>query len=216
MPRHRTGKIGRRGAERDPKARFFLFCEGQNTEPAYFRAVREKLYGDVLLEIEGGVGEPRTVADRTRAHIRQNGLDGKRRRDSFQEKDRVWAVFDRDDHQKFDEAVGICRRSGIGVARSDPCFELWLVLHEGEHDSPDGPEAVQKELARLRPEYDRKGSKVPDCGEMVKRLPDAEERSRRQIRERCREGNPFGRPSTTVGELTEEIREAHERAGGNG
>ncbi len=132
MPRHRTGKIRRRKPEREPKARFFLFCEGQNTEPAYFRAVRDELYGDVLLEIEGGAGEPRTVADKARARIKQNGLDRKRRKDSFQEKDRVWAVFDRDDHHQYDEAVGVCRANEIGVARSNPCFELWLVLHERE------------------------------------------------------------------------------------
>ena len=205
MPKRRTGRIKRGGVEREPKVRFFLFCEGRNTEPAYFRAVREELYGDVLIEIEGGVGEPRTVADRACARKRQN------RKGSFQKNDRFWAVFDRDDHQKFDEAVGFCQANEIGVARSDPCFELWLILHEKDYDSPDGSEAVQKELATLRPEYDRRGRKIPDCGEMVKRLPDAEERSRQQLNRRHGENNPFGRPSTTVGELTKEIREAHER-----
>jgi len=210
MPRHRIGKIRRKGSKRDPKAKFFLFCEGQNTEPDYFSAVRNELYGAVLVEIKGGVGEPRTVAEKARDHIRQ------KRKNSFQEKDKVWAVFDRDDHQKFDEAVGICEANEIGVARSNPCFELWLVLHERDYDSSDGPEAVQRELERLRPEYDRKGRKIPDCREMVQRLSDAEERSYRQLNRRFGEDNPFGRPSTTVGELTKAMREAHEQARRNG
>jgi len=207
MPRHRTGKIKRRRSEREPKARFFLFCEGQNTEPAYFRAVREELYGDVLLKIECGVGEPRTVAEKARERIRRKS------KDSFQKNDRVWAIFDRDEHQKFDEAVDICQANGIGMARSNPCFELWLILHEREYDIPDGSRAAQRELAKLRPEYDPEGGKIPNCKEMVERLPKAEERSRQQLNRRSRDNNnPFGRPSTTVGELTKEIREAHGRA----
>ena len=153
MPRHRTGKIKRRRSEREPKARFFLFCEGQNTEPAYFRAVREELYGDVLLKIECGVGEPRTVAEKARERIRRKS------KDSFQKNDRVWAIFDRDEHQKFDEAVDIFQANGIGMARSNPCFELWLILHEREYDIPDGSRAAQRELAKLRPEYDPEGAK---------------------------------------------------------
>ena len=126
----------------------------------------------------------------------------------FEEGDRVWAVFDRDAHPRFDEAVALCERHGIGVARSDPCFELWLILHEREYDPPCGRGAVQTELARLRPEYDRRGAKTVDCDDLVNRVEAAEQRAEAQLRRRTEEGAPFGNPSTTVGRLTREIREA--------
>jgi len=69
MPRHRIGKIRRKGSKRDPKAKFFLFCEGQNTEPGYFSAVRNELYGAVLVEIKGDY-----IADKTWAGNRENRL----------------------------------------------------------------------------------------------------------------------------------------------
>ena len=128
--------------------------------------------------------------------------------DSFEKGDRVWAVFDRDEHPRFGEAVALCERRGIGVARSDPCFELWLILHEREHDRPCSPSQAQKELASLRPEYDRHGAKTVDCDDLVNRVEAAEQRAEAQQRRRTEEGAPFGNPSTTVGRLTREIREA--------
>lgn len=41
MRPRRTGKIERREWTREPKTRFVLFCEGSNTEPAYFAAIRK-------------------------------------------------------------------------------------------------------------------------------------------------------------------------------
>ena len=123
----------------------------------------------------------------------------------------VWAVFDRDDHQMYLDAVNVCEVNGIGVARSNPCFELWLVLHEADYNKPDGRTEVQRELAKLRTEYDRGNRKIPDCEEMVDRVHEAEVRGEWLLQRRSEEGNPFGPPSTTVGHLTKKIRKAHER-----
>lgn len=215
MRRRRTGRIGRGKSKKEPKARFVLFCEGSNTEPAYFSAIR-KVWIGALIEIETrpGVGSPITVAKEALGLARGMGLSSRsrRRKNSFEENDWVWAIFDRDDHERYSEAVAVCEENGIGVARSNPCFELWLILHETDYDRPDGRHVVQRELERLRKEYDRNRRKVPDCEEMVTRLLDAETRSEAQLRRRVDEGSPFGPPSTTVGALTREIREADERA----
>ena len=213
MPQRRTGKILRERWTREPKTRFVLFCEGSNTEPAYFSAVR-RLWIGTLIEIEtrAGVGVPITIAERAIEFAEQDRSRRLRQENSFEEDDRVWAVFDRDEHERYEEAVNLCEQKGIGVARSNPCFEVWLILHETDYDRPDGRHAVQRTLARLRPEYDRQGRKMPDCEEMVARLPEAEARGRVQLRRRVEEDAPFGAPSTTVGELTREIREADERA----
>ena len=95
-----------------------------------------------------------TIATEAVEFAQSLGLTTKsrRRKNSFEKNDEVWAVFDRDEHPKFDEAVSLCESNGLGVARSNPCFELWLILHERDYDRPDHRDAVQRELKNLRPE----------------------------------------------------------------
>ena len=155
-----------------------------------------------------------TVAQQAVAYAKENGLarGSQRRKDSFERNDQVWAVFDCDVHPQFEEAVELCERNGVGAAWSKPCFELWLILHEDDYGKPGTHWHVQKALAALRPEYDRRGAKIPDY-DMVGRVEDAERRGAMLLREREKDGSaPFGNPSTTVGRLTRAIREADRRA----
>ena len=217
MTKRRTGNIGRRGFRREPKVRFVLFCEGRNTEPTYFRAIKKR-WTDTLvyIEIHGGVGVPITIAQQAVEFAKEERPAGNstRRRNSFEEKDQVWAIFDRDEHERYEESVLLCEANGVGVARSNPCFEVWLILHERDYDRPDDRHQVQSELQGLRPEYKQGGAKLPDCEEMVDRVKDAEERGEVLRRRREDEGDPHGRPSTTVGKLTKAIREADRRVRG--
>ena len=156
------------------------------------------------------MGVPYTIAEKAVEHARELGLDPRSRRekDSFEDRDQVWAVFDRDEHPNFNEALELCRNNGIGIGRSDPCFELWLILHERDYDRPDGRHTVQALLKALRPEYEIDGAKTPDCDDLITRVEDAERRGEAQLQRREEEDRPFGNPSTTVGCLTNAIREA--------
>ena len=189
--------------------------EGSKTEPAYFEALRSACRS-ALIEIEPhpGVGVPYTIAQRAAERAEQLGRGRRRRRrnDSFEAKDQVWAVFDRDEHPKYPEAVELCRNRGIRIARSDPCFELWLILHEQGYDGLSNRHEVQAELRRLRPEYEIDGRKTPDCDDMVMRVEEAERRGKDQLLRREEEDRPYGNPSTTVGKLTKKIRKAARRA----
>lgn len=215
MARRNTPTIRRRQSRREPKRRFFLFCEGENTEPAYFDALKRTLTGTLIkVETRPGVGVPMTIATEAVKFAQSLGLTTKsrRRRNSFEKNDEVWAVFDRDDHPKFDEAVSLCESNGVGVARSNPCFELWLILHERDYDRPDHRDVVQRELKKLRPEYDNRRGKIPDCDDLVTRVELAEERGKVLIERRKEQGDPHGNPSTTVGMLTSAIRITDESA----
>ena len=130
----------------------------------------------------------------------------------FEKGDEVWAVFDRDEHPRFNEAVTLCEQAGVRVGRSNPCFEVWLILHIEDFDRPDDRHAVQAHLAKLRPEYDQRGAKTPDCADLVAQVDKAEQRAETQLNRRENEGNPYGRPSTTVGRLIRAIREADQQA----
>ena len=168
----------------------------------------------IEIKIHPGVGVPYTIAEKAVEHARELGLDprSRRKRDSFEDHDQVWAVFDRDEHPRFKEAVELCRNKGVGVGRSDPCFELWLILHECDYDRQNNRHEVQAELRRLRPEYEIDGAKTPDCEDLIARVEDAERRAEKQLHRREEEDRPFGNPSTTVGQLTGAIREAAKHA----
>ena len=211
----RAPDLRRSRARREPRRRFILFCEGRNTEPAYFDAIRRACSSALIaVETHPGVGVPYTIATRAVAQVRELGLGrrSRRKKDSFEEADQVWAVFDRDEHPRFNEAVAFCESNGVGVARSNPCFELWLILHEQDHDRPDHRHGAQAQFAELRPEYDADRRKIPDCDELATRVEQAEARAETLLQRREQEDAPYGNPSTTVGRLTRAIRTADEVA----
>ncbi len=207
--------LKRRGPLREPKRRFTLFCEGRNTEPAYFKAI-ERAYrsAQIDVKIEPGAGVPHTISKRAVKFAKSVGLarNSRRKKDSFEKRDEVWAVFDRDAHPRFQEAVALCDQHGIKVARSNPCFEVWLILHERDYNKPNRRDKVQRELQKLRSDYDKKGSKTLNCDDLVTRVQVAEQRGEEQLKRREQGGDPYGNPSTTVGRLCRAIREAHQNA----
>lgn len=212
MPRGRG--LRRAPPTRAPKVRFLIYCEGENTEPHYFRALLALHDHAVLLDIVPVPGDLIKLAREAGERGRREGVGRRRRLNSFEEADQVWAVFDRDEHPGFDETIRICESNGVSVARSNPCFELWRILHEREFERPDGSRAVCRELAALNPEYDPNRRKVCPWDRLGERVEAAELRARLQLSRREGEGAPHGRPSTTVGGLTREIREAAHRATG--
>lgn len=195
--------LRRRAAIRDPVPRFTIFCEGRNTEPTYLRALRHRL-PKVLLRLEPGAGVPYTLAQKAVERARED----RRRVDSYEKRDEIWAVFDRDEHPRYEEAADLCRRHNIGVARSNPCFELWLILHLSDYDRSDDRHQLQRHLRTLRPAYDPDGAKTLDCNELLDTLDKAETRAETQLARRAEEGVPHGPPSTTMGALIRAWRKA--------
>ena len=151
MAKRRLPALRRRPPKRRPKSCFRIFCEGKKTEPGYFAVVRS-VFSNALIAVEivGVVGVPETIAREAIEAIRA----AKRDLQSFELGDEVWAVFDRDDHPKFKDAVTLCENKKVRVGRSDPCFELWLILHLEDFDKPDDRHQVQAHLRKICPDYD--------------------------------------------------------------
>ena len=197
--------LGRQKARRAPYRRFTLFCEGQNTESAYFRALQAKFPGTMVdITIVPAAGVPMTIAQKATGQK----IASRRKKDSYEKNDEIWAVFDRDTHPNHTKAVDLCESHGVGVARSDPCFEVWLILHRQEYDKFGSSDDAQRFLQGLCPEYDRRRQKTPDCHRLLGQLTEAEHRAERQLAARAEEGKAFGPPSTTVFHLTRAIAEA--------
>jgi hypothetical protein len=133
-------------------------------------------------------------------------------RNSYEERDQIWAIFDRDEHPRYEDAIALCTAHDVHVARSNPCFEIWLILHEQDYDKPDGRRAAQTFLRSIRPEYDPNKGKTPNCSDLITRVEAAERRAEAQLARRDSERSPYGPPSTTVFHLTRAIRAAANEA----
>jgi hypothetical protein len=103
------------------------------------------------------------------------------RTSSYEESDQVWAVFDQDRHPRIDEVLTMCRDNRVAAARSNPCFELWLILHFEDYDRPATPRDVQTRLHALCPEYHHEDSPSPSFARLMTEVHAAEDRAARQL-----------------------------------
>ncbi|MCG6135263.1 MAG: RloB family protein [Nostoc sp. LLA-1] len=121
MPRRKINSRGyspRKVDTREVKQRFLIVCEGEKTEPNYFRSFRvPKNVAEIDVQ---GVGEnPSKLVNRAKELKEQ------------EEYDQVWCVFDRDawTPEDFNNAIKNATKQGFKVAYSNEAFELWYVLH---------------------------------------------------------------------------------------
>lgn len=194
-----------------PKRKFIVFTEGKNTEPDYLKALNASLKGAILdLKIVKASGVPQTIAKLAveEASTIKKPKTGKGRGSSFEEGDQVWAVFDRDEHPNVPDALQKCDGGNVGTAFSNPCFELWLILHIQEFDKPDDRHQVQKALTKICESYDHNNRKTADCDKLVSVVEVAESRAEKQLSRRNEEGEPISPPFTTVFKLTRAMRAA--------
>ncbi len=198
----RVRRIARRPAIRQPASRIVVATEGVVTEPGYLKVFSD-IHGDRsaarVVPIPVG-GDPRAVVERAIEESEKSKRDRLAAGDSF------WALFDRDSHSRFDEARDLARRKGIRTAISNPCFELWGILHYREQNAPLGSRECQRMLETLHFPYGvRSNKRFEDREAIARRYPAAVRRASRAARRREEAGRPGGNPSTTVHLLTEWI-----------
>ena len=109
----------RKVATRDRIVRFLVVCEGERTEPNYFKGLVKDRYSEVRAEEIVGEGRSTCALVKKTEEMNQRQL-------KF---DRVWVVFDKDDFNDFNEAIALAERKGYGAAWSNEAFELWYLLH---------------------------------------------------------------------------------------
>lgn len=120
---------------RQPAPRILLVCEGEKTEPIYFRDMVKAWGLGNLVKIGRNDGSsPDKVVAQAEALYTQTQREG----DAF---DEVYCVFDRDAHERFKEAVSrlhTLKANGLPLSPvvSVPCFEFWLLLHFGYTEKP--------------------------------------------------------------------------------
>ena len=114
---------GRKQGTRDQIVRFLIVCEGEKTEPNYFKAFTERWSEVKEIKVTGcGCSTCQLI-------IEAKKLREKLERERMVPFDRVWLVFDKDDFKDFNKAIADAKKEGMNCAWSNQAFELWYVLH---------------------------------------------------------------------------------------
>lgn len=124
-----------------------VYCGGVSTEVDYFESMKESLgeSATVAARVEGAGVAPVQVV---RAAVNHRN----RRPGAY---DEVWCVFDVDDFDIL-PALAEARRQNVNLAISNPCFEVWLLLHHADCTSHcSGYADVVRRLKKHVPSYEK-------------------------------------------------------------
>ena len=183
-----------------------VVTEGEKTEPHYIREFA-RIHRAPNVSVEWTGGDPQGVVKKAIAIKRRLGRGARANAN-------VWAVFDRDEHERFDEALQLAQRNDIRVAVSNPCFELWAVFHYQDYAAHIERHECQRLLAQLCKSYRVDRGKLFNDTDAIRSNHDAAvQRGKRSLHDRKMEGNPRGNPSTSMHVLMESIRTQEPSAG---
>lgn len=191
---------GRREDTRSIRDRILILCEGEKTEPNYFRGFPVKID---LVELDvDGIGA-NTVSLVHEAIRRKDAAQ--RARTPYNQ---VWCVFDRDEFpsSNFNEAFRLANANRVRIAYSNQCFELWYFLHFHFNDAALHRHAYGEKLTGL---IGRKYMKNDvSMYALLKDKQQAALRNARKLLTRYSPCNPEkDDPSTTVHLLVEVLNE---------
>ncbi len=157
----RSKKLGRnRYGSRPPPTRkplsvLVIVCDDTRTAVSYFNEVQRTVKDRVALKVVkcGGTSPDDVIelAKEYKKSLQAKGVHDKRDQDS------VWALIDIeqavDRQAKAYEAQRVGRAAGIQVVLSNPCYELWTLLHlvDTGEEFPD----CNGVLAKLKLEWKR-------------------------------------------------------------
>lgn len=193
MPPRRRGSARSRARENRgrPHDRILVVCEGSKTEPNYLGEIRiERHLSNKLVLISGCPSgtAPLDIVDAAERLF----LNGNSHRDiargSF---DQIFAVIDRDQHASYREALERASRLNLSMTNdegrevpftaipSNPCFELWLLLHFIDVHANSPCADMEARLKQYFPNY-RKGG-PGNYASTKGRLDDARTRAQRLV-----------------------------------
>ncbi len=180
-----------------------VFTEGRRTEPAYLLGWWRALRHELELEISSEHGTPATLVRLAGDAAARSEREARRGRgDRY---DAVWCVFDVDEHPDLDQAVRYALDLGIGVALSNPCIELWFLLHWRDQTAYIDRHSAQAAVAPMI--GDAKALDSSAVKDLIDRHDDAAERARRlEARHRDNGSAPRSNPSSSLPTLIDLLR----------
>lgn len=191
-PDGRKAHLKRRVNTRDLRQRFLIVCEGEKTEPAYFKRFRVP---KEIIEIVG-IGVNTISLVRETIKLQDEG-----------DFDQVWCVFDRNSFpvENFNNALSLARQHQIRVAYSNEAFELWYLLHFDYHNSAITRDTYKTRLSmRLGFTYEKDNPHMYDL--LENKQADAIRNATRLLQQYGDQHKPaYDNPSTTVHHLVQAL-----------
>lgn len=179
-----------------------MVCEGEVTEPQYLRGLERSIRNATIqIEIRSDRRDPLHLVQRAERMMREAERAARQERDEFRRYDEVWCVCDKDRHERLDEARRMARQNGIHLVVSNPCFELWLLLHFRDPPGQETGATILGMLRRHLPEYE-KHLEFQHVADGVAKAIERAERLHAQAEEDGEEGR---NPSTDVFRLARSI-----------
>jgi hypothetical protein len=201
----RGGEPKRKISATAKRRSILVFTEGKKTEPIYLthwsRAYREK----IIVAIDDFHGAPLSLVQEAAARRTADLKAARRGRgDAYSE---YWCVFDIDEHPNVARALDLAAASGVSACVTNPCVELWFLLHFQDQNA-----------AIHRHEAQRKASEYLNCGKtptsaalaaLASQYEDARHRAQALDRKHELDGSPSGsNPSSQAWRLIDTIRHA--------
>lgn len=145
-------RFNRRPPLREPRKLFVIATEGKETEQIYFSIFNGDEYRKnvhvQILPTRKGESSPQSVLKRLQQYASAKGV---------RPGDELWVVVDVDrwGEQALNALCQTCQQAGYDVAISNPCFELWLILHQENPHTPAIAKECEQEMKRLLGRYDK-------------------------------------------------------------
>jgi len=187
------------------KRQLLVFVEGDRTEEEYVVYWHRRYRTEVRITIADDHGVPKTLVDL--AVQAKDEADREERRGRGTAWDEIWCVFDTDAHPNLREAIDTAQAHGVHVAVSNPCIELWFVIHfedQTAHIERRDAQSRAKELLRCG-----KSLSKDALDALAERYEDARARARSLDAKHAGDGSPRrSNPSSEVWKLIDHIRDA--------
>ncbi len=184
-------------------------CEGE-TEKEYLEAynARHRSHAVADVRVVGSCGVPSSVVEAAitwRAEQRAR-LRAGRAPSSIQVS--AWAVVDRDEHPPavLGRARDLARSNDVGLVLSNPCFELWALLHLTDQRAWIHRHDCQALLTEWMPTYHHDKHPYVDIDLLAGKEAEAERRARQLQQQHEETGADDPNPSTELWRLLAAIR----------
>jgi len=195
------GNFGRPRPSRDERARVLIVCEGRKTEPNYLFSLGQdrRISGISVIPGTRFGGSPKNIVE-CAVGARDKVAD------TDYSYDEVWVVFDHDERDWIPQVIQDAQQAGLKIAFSNPCFELWYLLHFRDSRLPRNADGTLRDLRKELPGYEKADERIYD--KLLDRQPAAIANAKTLRTRHLDAGNsPYDRPSTSVHELVEYLND---------
>jgi hypothetical protein len=179
--------------------RILIVCEGEKTEPNYFKKFQanQEVYDSIEVH---GTGYNTVSLINAAIRIKDEAI---RRREPYIE---TWCVFDRDEFSigSFENAIRLASSNQIKCAYSIEAFEIWYMLHYNFYDAALSRLQYKEKLSELL----KKPYQKNDAGmysELQRRQSRAMQNAKKLFYRQCSLPLKDQNPVTTVFQLVERL-----------